>query len=299
MQLCRRTRIVRLLHHTTLNMLSDYQNLACLAMVEFIHVCACPSRRPCRPSRGSTGRRRSTDRAGSARRRSCPPSPPSVAVGHGTDRPILLTGEGARVPPLPFLHNAGADGFLLCGRLRRRISRPHRDTGLDGPYPLLPTAGRPFLVGLILCPTGDGEGEVFRPGPRESSTSGPERLVSRCYGVAADGSVRRPGAVLLRAVECNAHCHCLLQPTRDDTPVEGSELVGVRSAACHGREGRKPPEMSLDGGGEWSRVAKVCSGERTGMNISGADGPAWPGPTWRAGAPSSKLPISASYLGWI
>ena len=39
MQLHRRTRVVWLLHHTTLNMPSDYQNLACLAMVEFIHGC--------------------------------------------------------------------------------------------------------------------------------------------------------------------------------------------------------------------------------------------------------------------
>ena len=92
--------------------------------------------------------------------------------GHGTDRPILLSGEGARVPPLPFLENAGADGFLLCGRPRRRISRLRgrhfgHDTGLRGPHPLLPTAGCPFPVGLIVCPTGDGEGEIFPlPGQR-------------------------------------------------------------------------------------------------------------------------------------
>lgn len=57
------------------------------------------------------------------------------------DRPILLAGEGARVPSLLFLQNAGMDGFLLYGhplphqppspppfspgdRLRRSLSSP-------------------------------------------------------------------------------------------------------------------------------------------------------------------------------
>jgi hypothetical protein len=258
MQLRGCTRIVRLLHHTTLNMPSDYQNLACLAMVEFIHGCPCPSRRPCRPSRGSTGRRCSTVRAGSARRRSCPrsncpPSPPSVAVRPWHGPPDSALGRGHTCSSAAVYSNAAADGFLLCGHPRRRISRLrcrhfHRDMSLGGHYPLLPTAGRPVPVGLIVCPSGDGEGERFRlSGPRGSSPGGPERPVSRSYGVAADRSVRRPGTVLPGAAEYNVDCHCLLQPARDDTPVDGSGLVGVRSAAYHGGEGRKPPKVSSGG----------------------------------------------------
>ena len=91
---------------------------------------------------------------------------------HGMDCPILLSGQGARAPPPPFLHNAGVDGFLLCDRPRHFISRLRcrhfrRDTGLGGPYPLLPMTAACSRWHSIVCPTGDGEGEIFRRlGPR-------------------------------------------------------------------------------------------------------------------------------------
>ena len=70
-------------------------------------------------------------------------------------------------------------------------------------------------------------------------------------------------------MDCNADCHCLLQPARDDTLVDGSRLVSVRSTACNAGEGRKPMKVSSGGGGEWREVVRVCSGERMERNICG------------------------------
>lgn len=54
------------------------------------------------------------------------------------------------------------------------------------------------------------------------------------------------------AAECNADDHCHLQPTRDDTPVGRSGLVGVRSAALYAEEGQRLPDGNLSGEVEWS-----------------------------------------------
>lgn len=42
--------------------------------------------------------------------------------GHGTDRSGLLSGEGAHVPPLPLVDDAGTDGGSAC-RLLHHIDR--------------------------------------------------------------------------------------------------------------------------------------------------------------------------------
>lgn len=148
---------------------SDYQNLACLVMVEIIHGCLCPSWRPCCSSGGSTGRRRSRDQAGSARCRICPRRrcPPSVVVRpwHGPLDSAL--GQGRMCSSVVVSSQCGS-GWLPplwppappISRLRRRNFR--RDAGLGSPCPLLPTAGCPFPMRLIVCPTYDGEGETFR-----------------------------------------------------------------------------------------------------------------------------------------
>jgi len=99
--------------------------------------------------------------------------------------------------------------------------------------------------------------------------------VRRHYGVMPDRSVRQPVAVLPGAAECNAYRHCLLQPARDDTPVDGSRLVGVRSAARHVGDGRKSPEVSSGGrgrGGERSVGFGRASGG--GRIYGGTGGPA-------------------------
>ena len=174
----------------------------------------------------SSGRRRGIDRAGSAHSRSCPtrrcpPSPLWRQSDHGMDRPILLSVEGACVPPLPLLNNAGLDGFLLCGCPRRRINRLcHRhvgcEAGLRRPHPLLPTTGTPVPVGLILQRTGDGEMEIGRlpRGPQLSSTGGFERPMRHAMDSRqTDHDVGR-ALSSWGAAECNADGHCFLQTHR-------------------------------------------------------------------------------------
>lgn len=97
--------------------------------------------------------------------RRCPPSPPWEQSSHGTDSLILLSGEGARVPPLLPLYNAGADGFLLCSHPARSISRlccRHigSEAGLGHPLPLLPTEGTRVPVALILSGSVMGKGRL-------------------------------------------------------------------------------------------------------------------------------------------
>lgn len=86
--------------------------------------------------------------------------------------------------------------------------------------------------------------------PPTSRPGGSKRHPHGCNEYSPDRVRPRSGGLLPGATESHTDRHFLLGPVWDEVPVDRSRNLGVGSAACHVREGRRSPERSL--GVKWS-----------------------------------------------
>ncbi|EMS63741.1 Organic cation transporter-like protein [Triticum urartu] len=76
-------------------------------------------------------------------------------------------------------------------------------------------------------------------------------------------------SLLTGAAERKPDDHLLLKAALEELGVDGSGGEGLGSSARLAEDRRKAPVTSLGGGGEWSEVTRVWSGERMAWNICG------------------------------